>query len=696
MTTDAPTESLICTLDGVTCAGCMSKIETALGRQEGVILARGNTALKRIRLVWDPAKQSADSLIEAIGHIGYSAFPYQTSQPAKQEASLLTRLGIAGFSMMNIMAISFAVWIGLVTDMGPGSMQFLHGFSALLATPVVFYSASVFLVPSLRALKAGRMTMDTPISLAIIITYGASCFEFLRGASHVYFDAVVALVFFLLIGRVLERSLKRRSGDAADNLRSLMHMTARRQTPGGEMEDVSAEALSRGDVILVETGERVPADAELLSDSVQVDESVITGETLPRDLIKGQAVAAGAIIYAGPAMMRVTHVGEDAQLGRISQMIEQATSHTGSTQRLADRFARSYIPIVMLGGMIGFTLWYVILGAGFADALMIAVAVLVVTCPCAAGLATPAVSAHAVNRLLAAGIVVKSSDALERLGEVTIVVADKTGTLSSLVLAPASNMSPEALRLASSSRHPLARALAEGKMLEPIANALEVPGLGIESPNGARLGSARFVGAESSAEADPAVWFRSSNGTITKHNFCETPHAGVEAFLQGLSELDLPAFLLSGDQTGSVQRFAEKVGFKNWHAMLRPEHKLGHLQSMAAAGEKTLMFGDGINDAPALSAAHASVSFASATEVAQVAADVVLTRPAPELVPVAIRTARHARALIAQNLQFSAVYNAITVPLALAGYLSPALAAILMSSSSIIVLANGLRLKAAA
>jgi Cu2+-exporting ATPase len=688
-------QSLTFALDGVSCAGCLAKIERHLEQQNGVKLARGNATAARIRLVWDPTLQTAETLADQIRALGYDALPFAVGDAAPTDASLLPQLGLAGFAMMNIMAISIAVWAGTATDMGPGSMQFMHWISAALATPVVLYSGAVFYTPSVRALRSGHMTMDTPIAIAIAFTYGTSVFETLRGGTHVYFDAVTALVFFLLIGRVIERSLKRRSGDAAENLRNLMQINARREGPDGTLTTLPAENLRTGDIVVVETGARVPADGTLLSDYAQVDESAISGETLPRDVIKSQAITAGAIVFAGPARVQVTHVGDAAQIGKIAQMIADAAAHKGPTQRRADQFARSYVPLVLGGGGLGFALWYVVLGATFADALMIAVAVLVVTCPCAAGLATPAVSSRAVNLLMRAGIVVKSGDALERLGDIDSVIADKTGTLSTPLphlRDDDCDMRAAAAKLAAASTHPLAVMLCAGLDMPPETGLREVPGQGILGADGARLGSASFVGVDQNL-AHPALWYRSSDGQVQCFAFEETPRDGLPDFIAAMTDANLPLTLLSGDSHPSVAAFAASHNIQDWQAAATPSDKLAYLQNRMASGDRPLMFGDGINDAPALKAAYVSVSFASATEVAQVAADIVLTKPDPALVPRTIQTARVARHLIVQNLWFSAIYNVVTVPLALAGLLSPLLAAVLMSSSSIVVLANGLRLK---
>lgn len=611
-------QSLTFALSGVNCAGCVAKIERHVGAQHGVVLARGNATVKRIRLVWDPAQQTVDTLIDQIRAVGYDALPFQSGDTAPSEPSLLPELGLAGFATMNIMAISFAVWAGMATDMGPGSMQFLHWISAALATPVVLYSATVFYRPSLRALRHGAMTMDTPISIAIAVTYLASLFETFRGTEHVYFDAATALVFFLLIGRVIERALKRRSGDAAENLRNLMQIDAQRECADGQTETVPAGDLLPGDIVVVGSGERVPADGILLSEHAQVDESVITGETLPRDVGKAGPIVAGAIVHAGPVRLNVTHVGENAQIGKISQMISEVVTNKGTAQRRADQFARGYIPLVLGGGIVGFAFWYVVLGSGFADALMIAVAVLVVTCPCAAGLATPAVSARAVNMLMRAGIVVKSSDALERLGEANSVVADKTGTLSQplpVLSAPDTALRRDAARLAAGSTHPLARMLSDGLNVRPLTGLREISGQGIEAPDGARLGSARFTGASETPE-HPTLWYRSAEGELHGFRFREAPRTGLPDMLDALNRLDMPLILLSGDTPASVAQFAQSHKIGQHHGGARPQDKLLFLQKAERSGQKPMMLGDGINDAPALEAAHVSMSFAGATEVA--------------------------------------------------------------------------------
>ncbi|WP_298921011.1 cation-translocating P-type ATPase [uncultured Roseobacter sp.] len=684
-------------LHGVRCAACVLKIERHLEQLPGVEIARGNATQKRMRLVWEDGSQSIASLIQDIRDLGYDATQIQVDQSAQKEPSLLPRLGVAAFGTMNIMAFSLSSWFGQATDMGPGSMQFMHWLSAGLAVPVMLYSGAVFHGPALRAMRHGRMTMDTPITLAIWITFAGSLYETIRGSEDVYFDAVVSLIFFLLIGRVLEQAMRRRTENAADNLRKLLDLTAHRIAPNGEVVPIPASDLVVGDRILVQSGARVPADGVLLSARGEFDESALTGETLPRPALRESPVAAGAIVTVGPVELKVSHVGAASQLGQLADLADQAASHKGRLQLLSDRFAQGYIPLVLIGGAFGFLLWYFVLGAPLSEALKIAIAVLIVTCPCAAGLATPAVTARAVNLALKAGIVVKSGRALEQLSEVDQIFLDKTGTASLPVLVPDAMIDPQVLSaaqsLAASSRHPLAMALAAVDQTSPMSGAKEHPGQGISAPNGARLGNAEFVGLKGRAHTQTMLFYRDPNGQITQIAFDEAARPDLEPFLTRTVEMGLDVSLHSGDVPEAVARFAERNGVTHWCARQNPAQKLDQVAAMQAKGQHVLMIGDGINDSAALSGAHVSVSFAGATDIAQAAADVVLTRPQLSLIPKAIDLSRAARRLIAQNLAFSTAYNVLSVPLALAGFLTPALAALLMSSSSLVVLANGLRLR---
>lgn len=686
-------------LDGVHCANCVLKIERCLAELPGVELARGNATQRRLQLVWDEDHQSIDALKQKIRDLGYEASEIGSADAKPSETSLLPRLALAALGTMNIMAFSLSVWFGQVTDMGPGTMQFMHWLSAAIALPVMVYSGAVFHRPALRALRAGHMTMDTPITLAIWITFAGSLFETIRGAEDVYFDAVVSLIFFLLIGRVLEQAMRRRSACAAGNLREMMEVDATLIDDAGRLVATRASALRSGDRVQVQTGMRVPADGILTSANGAFDESALTGETMPRTRKQGEAVAAGAILIDGPVELTVTHVGSDSELGKIAQMIDDISSHKGHLQRLSDQFARGYIPLVLLGGAFGFLLWFFIFGAPFAEALKIAIAVLIVTCPCAAGLATPAVSSRAADLALQQGVIIKSGEALEALAETNMILLDKTGTASTpSARLNTTGLDPETIRdvqaLAAASTHPKARAIVGESGTRPAEGVKEHKGLGVQSPSGARLGSAAFIGVDASLKDQDGLFYQAPNGQVVCIPIHEAARPDMQEFLQNARSMNIEVALHSGDTKGSVSRFAQTLGIDAWTANQRPNDKLTSINEAKAKGAHVMMIGDGINDAVALSGADVSVSFAGATDIAQSAASIVLTRPQLSLVPWVITLARSAQGLIKQNLAFATLYNVLTVPLALAGFLTPAIAALLMSSSSIIVLANGFRLRA--
>jgi Cu2+-exporting ATPase len=684
-------------LTDVRCGGCVVKIERALQKTEGIEYARGNATQKRLHVTWDEGQQTALSVQHIIRQLGYIAEPMTIAEADRKGLSLMPRLCVAGFGMMNIMAVSVSVWFGVATDMGEGTMQFLHWIAAVLAFPVMLYSGWVFHDAALRALWRGRMTMDTPISIAIIVTYAASVVETVRGTEHVYFDAVIGLVFFLLVGRVLEQYMHRRTGDAAQNLRGILNISATRIGHNGQRETLQADELGTGDRVLVMAGDRIPADGVLLTPDLDVDESILTGETRPRVAKCGASLIAGSFALTGPAEMRVTHVGAASQLGQMARLADRVAAHKGELQAASDRFAASYIPLVLGGGAIGFVGWYFVLGAGFAQSLLIAISVLIVTCPCAAGLATPAVTARAMNLALVKGIIFKSGAALEKLGSCTHIFLDKTGTASVPHARIPADLSPNSrsklLQLAAHSQHPFCQAFDDLPVTLGDDSIKEIPGKGVLGAGGIRLGSGAFV--DASCRHDGSLFFRDETGQVTPIKIGETARGGLTGFLEDMSASNRSVAILSGDQGEAVSKFAEMTRIETAHAGQSPEDKLNHIIAAQRKGETVVMVGDGINDAISLGAADVSVSFSGATQVAQSVADIVIAHSGFSCLTGAIRLSEDANTLIRQNLLFSLIYNLLAVPLALAGFLSPALAALLMASSSIAVMANGMRLRIA-
>ncbi|MDE2914594.1 MAG: heavy metal translocating P-type ATPase [Paracoccaceae bacterium] len=692
--------SLNCTIEGITCGRCAITIESELNRLAGVASARVNATTRRLQVEIDRTVTAPEQVLAAVSDLGYGIHPFadDTSSRNSGEGNLLVPLAVAGFGTMNVMLFSVAVWAGLASDMGPDTRTLLHWASAVVAIPVVAYSASVFYLPAAKALRHGRVTMDAPISLAILATLAASLYETAQGAEHAYFDAAVSLTFFLLVGRVLDRMLRKRSSGAAENLRAMIQGRAFRIRAGSQPEEVLATELAPGDVIHVPVGELIPADAVLTARSAAIDDSAVTGESMPRTLRKGDPLMAGCR-NVGPAFSaQVTAVGGETRLSSIADIAEAAETHRGRHQLLADRFSQGYAPLVIGSAMLGFAVWLLVVGASLSQATMIAVAVLVVTCPCAAGLATPAVAARAANLLLAGGVIVRDGGALERLAEVTDVVLDKTGTLTrpEFVLDPDvdAKLARRASTLAATSRHPLCRALSAAYPAQPLDGVREFPGLGLEANGGERLGSAVFTGAGSAASPDglAELWFRVSGGQPARFRFSQSLRPGLRNMVEGLRRRGLRPVILSGDTPNAVAAVACTAGLATWQGGCSPEDKVARLGTMTGEGRRVAMFGDGLNDAAALAGAHVSIAPASATGAAQVAADVILLGKNLESLLDVIDIARTSRRLIAENLVFAAAYNVVSLPLALAGMLTPLVAAILMSSSSILVMLNALRL----
>ncbi|MEH6361053.1 MAG: copper-translocating P-type ATPase, partial [Amylibacter sp.] len=574
--------------------------------------------------------------------------------------------------------------------------QFLNLISAGIATPAILFSGQVFFRPAWKAIRHRQMSMDVPIALAIITTVLASFYELLQRAEHVYFDAAISLIFFLLIGRTLEQGMRKRSVSASENLRHMLQGRAIRLRLDNTHEDILAEDLQVGDRVLVMPGECIPADGILLSAQAYVDESLISGESVAKIAKADQTLIAGCQIVDTAVELRVTAIGSGSRLSKIAALTEAAEAHRGATQLLADKFARAYGPVVIGGALFGFLIWFFVLGAGLSQSLLISVAVLVVTCPCAAGLATPAVVVRAVNLLMSKGVILRTAGALERLAEIGYVFVDKTGTLTTAKLSVANDLLQPALKraaaMAENSTHPLSKVLAASHPSAAEVGVQEIVNHGLLASDGAKLGSAHFVGVEDAKDTGPTLWFRPDCGKAIRLSFEDTPRADASDLLLGLMNKNLPVTMLSGDTEVSVSATAKKLGILNWHSRLSPERKVAEIESIERSGIHTLMIGDGLNDTPSLAAAHSSMALSSATSVSQSAADIILIGDKLKPVLIAIEVAKKARRLIKQNLVFSLVYNIIALPIALMGGLTPMIAAILMSSSSLIVMINAMRL----
>ncbi len=695
-------------VDGIHCGGCIRKIETALQRQPGVREARVNMSTGRLVVAWAGSAGRATVLAGTVEALGFRVTPFDPVQKRagedRSEKELLIALAVAGFAAGNVMLLSVAIWAGHFQDMGPATRDLLHWFSALVALPAILYAGRPFYRSALAALRGGGLNMDVPISLAVLLAAAMSLFETITGGAHAYFDSAVTLLFFLLIGRYLDRRARGRARSAAERLLAMRGGAVTLLLPDGGRKSVPVEAVECGQRVLVAAGERIAVDAKVLDGRSEIDSSLITGESLPRPVQLGETVFAGTLNLAAPLTLEVTAVGEGTILAEIVRLMELAEQRRARYVVLADRVARLYAPVVHLLALVAFIGWLVIGGLAWQPALMIAIAVLIVTCPCALGLAVPAVQVIASGRLLRRGILLKSASALERMARADTIVFDKTGTLTlgrpSLI---PEGQPDEALRLAAglaaASRHPLAQAVARAApKAEARTGVQEIPGCGLllETPEGdIRLGSQRWCGVEteeSDTTSGPELWLSRPGKEPLRFGFTDPPRADAAEVIRQLKAQGYRVELLSGDREETVAAVAGALGIETWRAASTPAEKCRRLEELEAEGRRTLMVGDGLNDAPALAAALVSVSPSSAVDISQTTADAVFQGEALAPVLELLRVARRAETLVKQNFGLAFAYNAIAVPLAILGLVTPLIAAICMSASSLLVTGNALRL----
>ena len=694
-------------VDGLQCGACVWLIESVLGRDGAVVQARVNMTSRRLRLIWHGTAVEAARLVGLVERLGYRLIPFDaaTLEAGRDRTgrALLRALAVAGFAAGNVMLFSIGVWAGLVQGMGPATRELMHFISALIALPAIAYAGMPFFASAFAALRQFRTNMDVPISIGVILVTGLSLQQSFAGGDHTYFDSAVTLLFVLLIGRYLDHLARGRARAVAEQLLTLrVRDVAVLQADGSTLRRAQ-ETVAPGECILVGPGERIGADGTVERGEASIDASLITGESLPVPAAPGSQVFAGSLNLGEALVVRVTATGQSTLLAECVRLIEAAEARRGRYVVLADRVARRYAPAVHLCALVTFLGWVFLGGAPVGAALLAAAAVLIITCPCALALAVPAVQVIATSRLLRDGVLLKSGTALERLAEVDAVVFDKTGTLTDpeLALIATPDMDRDALRmaasLAASSRHPLARALlAAAGPVPAAAGVREHPGLGMSLETAAGeicLGSRSFCAAPGAPGAGPEVWLARPGLVPVRFGFAETLRQDAAATIAALRALGLEIRLLSGDRREAVARMAEQAGIDSWQAGCSPVEKVAVIEALRAAGKRVLMVGDGLNDSPSLAAANISMAPASAADVSQTVADVVFQGEKLAPVVTAIRLARRSRTAMRQNLALSIGYNAFMVPLAMAGYVTPWVAAAAMSSSSLIVMLNSLRLK---
>ena len=695
-------------VEGVGCSSCIRKIENGLKETPGVVDARVNFTDRRVAVDWREGALTASEVIETLERIGYPAHPFQParveSQEAKQARWLLRCLGLAGFAAMNIMLLSVSVWSGNASDMTQETRDFFHWVSALIALPAAAYAGQPFFQSALRALRTRQVNMDVPISIGVILALGMSLVETATHAEHAYFDSAIMLLFFLLCGRYLDHAMQRKTRAVAGNLAALKAETAHRFGRNQEIVVVPAAALRPGDRVLVRPGERVPADGVVISGTSEIDESLVTGETHPRAVAAGGTIYAGSMNFSGALTVRVTAAGTGTLIDEVQRLLDKALEAKSRIVRLADRAARLYAPVVHTAAALTAIGW-LLAGASLHDAIITGIAVLIITCPCALALAIPAVQVVASGALFRSGVIINAGDAIERLAAVDTVVFDKTGTLTlpDMRVENAGDVDPaildRAARLSLSSQHPLAVALAhEAVQRVPFDNVVEEAGQGVRAMIGgteARLGSAAFCGraplVACKDNEDTSMIFFSHGAAFAAFRIRQRLRPDAADVVKALKARGLTLHILSGDRQTTVAPVAQALGIASWQAGLKPADKIAFIDSLKSIGCKVLMVGDGLNDAPALASAHVSLSPISAADITQAQADGVFL--GERLAPVvdAVTVSRQAVHLMLENLWLAVIYNAVAVPIAMYGMVTPLIAAVAMSGSSILVTVNALR-----
>ncbi|MGY3691636.1 Cu2+-exporting ATPase [Bradyrhizobium sp. USDA 3240] len=700
-------------VEGINCAGCMAKIERNLSTIPDVSSARVNLTDSRLALEWKAGAVDPALFVSRLAELGYKAYPFERNDAETLEAQraqgLLRRLGVAAFAAMNVMMLSVPVWSGNMSDMLPEQRDFFHWLSALIVLPAAAYSAQPFFSSALSALRARGVNMDVPISIGIVLALATSVIETVNHAEHAYFDAAIMLIAFLLAGRYLDQNMRRRTRAFAGNLAALKAETATKFISPTEIRTVPAAAIQPGDVVLLRPGERCAVDGNVIEGRSDVDQSLITGETLPAMATPGSAMFAGTLIRSGTLRVRVSAASGGTLLDEISQLLDRALQARSRYLRLAERASRLYAPVVHTTALITMLGWLAY-GASFHDSIVTAIAVLIITCPCALGLAIPAVQTVASGALFGSGVLLNAGDAIERIAEIDRVIFDKTGTLTlpELDVANLADIPDDVVklagRLALSSRHPVAAAVArKAGAAAPLPDIQEEPGQGVYGfYEGCpiRLGRPSFCGADDLADEllcrDPeasVVAFRSGE---CRYAFAVRQRLRPDAaeVVAGLVSMGIAVEIVSGDREPAVRLAAEVLGVHEWRAEVSPVDKIDRIDELVRQGCKVLMVGDGLNDAPALAAAHASMSPVTATHMSQAVADAVFL--GERLVPVltAVKVSRKALRLMRQNLWLAVIYNLLAVPIAIAGLVTPLIAAAAMSGSSVIVMLNALRARA--
>ncbi len=705
-------------IDGIRCGACALNVERGLQQLAGILEAEVNFSTHRARVVWDRRRLGLDGILDAIRDVGYSARPYDPSRREsglEQERELqLRRLGLAALFGMQVMAISLALYVGNFSGMQDPLRVLLRWASLVLVIPVITYSALPFFSNAVGDLRRGRAGMDVPVTLGLLIAFFGSAYATVAGRGEIYFDSVVMFVFLLLLVRFVEFTARARHTRVAESLVTAPPaMATRLSSDGRKRVSVPAAMLASGDRVVVASGETVPADGILVAGESTVDESLLTGESRPVSKAVGDELIAGSVNFESPMEIRVTRAADDTLLASTLRLMERARTAKPPAVRMADRIAARFVAAVLLLAVAVAVYWWQTAPDRW---LAITISVLVITCPCALSLATPAALTAGISVLTRRGLIVTRSDALETLARVSRFVFDKTGTLTAGILNVNrveihAELSVEtALQIAAGLEqniiHPIARSIrarATGAPAEA-QNQKVTPGRGVEGVIDGRtylLGSPNFIRERiaddqrletpDTRRQETMIWLASENRVLASIVLEDELRSDAPQVVSQLRSMDVKLAILSGDSAATTAELGQRFGIDDARGGLKPQDKLAAIRAMQARGERVALVGDGINDAPVLAGADVSFAMAGGPEAARASADLILIQDRLVNVAASLGIARRTRAVIAQNLAWALGYNLIAVPAAVAGMVQPWLAAVGMSLSSLIVVANSLR-----
>ncbi len=701
-------------LEGISCAACIWLNEQHLARLPGVLSVSINYSTHRARVRWNNAQVQLSTILEHIAAIGYHAHPYnhqRADQQWQQERkSALLRLWVAGLSMMQVMMFVVPIYTSAAGEIDAQWLHLLHWGSLLLTLPVVLYSCWPFYQNSWRELRHGRAGMDLPVSIGVLVAFFASLYALITGHGDIYFDSVSMFVFLLLGGRYLEFKARRKAGAAAEMLVKLVPAFAHRLTATGQLEEVAVYQLQAGEQIVVKAGETIPVDGVVLHGESECNEAMLSGESRPVAKTASANVIAGSQNLHSALTVVVSQVGSQTRLGHMVRLLDQATQQKPRLAQLADRIAGYFIVILLLIAAACYLYWHI---HDPQHALPYTVAVLVISCPCALSLATPAALTAATGHLAQLGLLTTRGNSLEQLASITEIVFDKTGTLTHgtprLIHAQVRYGSETAAlaiaaALESHSEHPIASAFAlpaQGPAL-PVHEFHNHPGGGLSGQVQGQhywIGSPRFIAAQtglSTADlgdsAATQIVLATSNTIMAVFELADQLRDTSAQTIKALQTAGYRVHLLSGDAPAIVQQVAQQLGIAQQQGGAQPADKLRYIQALQAEDRRVLMLGDGVNDAPVLALANVSVAMGAGVDIAQAAGDMVLLNNELAILPPALQLARKTRQIIRQNLAWALLYNLAALPLAVAGYVTPWLASLGMALSSLLVVSNALRL----